>query len=51
MTQHSPAEYETLLDDYLDGITDYRHLITTADKYAEKNAQRVRRHCRPETPE
>ena len=36
MTQHSPAEHETILADYLDGITDYRHLITTADKYAEK---------------
>lgn len=36
MTQHSPAEHETLLTDYLDGITDYRHLIATADKYAEK---------------
>ena len=36
MAQHSPAEYETLLTDYLDGIADYRHLITTADKYAEK---------------
>lgn len=36
MTQHSPAEHETLLADYLDGITDYRHLIATADKYAEK---------------
>lgn len=36
MTQHTPAEYETILADYLDGITDYRHLIATADKYAEK---------------
>lgn len=36
MTQHPPAEHETLLSNYLDGITDYRHLITTADKYAEK---------------
>ena len=36
MTHHSPAEHETLLADYLDGITDYRHLIATADKYAEK---------------
>lgn len=29
-------QYETILADYLDGITDYRHLIATADKYAEK---------------
>lgn len=36
MTQHFPAEYETILTDYLDGVADYRHLITTADKYAEK---------------
>lgn len=36
MTQRFPAEHETLLADYLDGITDYRHLIATADKYAEK---------------
>lgn len=36
MTQPTPTEHETLLTDYLDGITDYRHLITTADKYAEK---------------
>lgn len=36
MTQHPPAEHETLLSNYLDGITDYRHLIATADKYAEK---------------
>lgn len=36
MTQHPPTEHETLLTDYLDGITDYRHLIATADKYAEK---------------
>lgn len=36
MTHHSPAEHETLLSNYLDGITDYRHLIATADKYAEK---------------
>lgn len=36
MTQHSPAEREATLADYLDGIADYRHLIATADKYAEK---------------
>lgn len=36
MTQHASAEYDTILTDYLDGITDYRHLIATADKYAEK---------------
>lgn len=36
MPQHFPTEYETTLTNYLDGITDYRHLITTADKYAEK---------------
>ena len=36
MTHHAPAEHETLLSNYLDGITDYRHLIATADKYAEK---------------
>lgn len=29
-------QYETILADYLDSITDYRHLIATADKYAEK---------------
>lgn len=36
MAQDFPAEYETILTDYLNGITDYRRLITTADKYAEK---------------
>lgn len=36
MTQPTPTEHETLLTDYLDGIIDYRHLIATADKYAEK---------------
>lgn len=36
MTHHSPAEHEALLSNYLGGITDYRRLIATADKYAEK---------------
>lgn len=36
MPQHPPTEHETTLTNYLDSITDYRHLITTADKYAEK---------------
>lgn len=36
MSQYSSVEHEALLSDYLDGIADYRHLIATADKYAEK---------------
>lgn len=28
MPQHFPAEYETILTNYLDGIADYRHRIT-----------------------
>lgn len=36
MSQYSSVEHEAILSDYLDGIADYWHLITTADKYAEK---------------